>query len=99
MKNTKKTVWDVVRDFKQAEKHFKASAHAWEARNNRRMNEAETARYEKRENDQAEKGAAILAEYGFSCDWPGLYPTFSRNGRTQYDLNGVMSQLEVNTPV
>jgi len=97
MKNMKKTVWNVVRDMKQAEKHFKASAHAWEARNNRKMEQGEYDRYEKRENDQAKKGAAILSEYGFTCDWPGLYPTFSRNGHTFYDLNGVMSQIPVSS--
>ena len=97
MKNMKKTVWDVVRDFRQAEKHFRVSAKAWEARNNRKMTEAETARSEKREESEAEKGEAILSEYGISCDWPGLYPFFRYRGKTFYHLESVMAQIEANT--
>lgn len=76
---------------RSAERHFRASAKAWEDRNNdAKLPPAYAAHLEKREQIEAEKGAALLAPLGISCDWPGLYPSFTVHGYSEHSTESAV---------
>lgn len=85
----------------KAARHFRASAKAWERANNCAGQTDYQRRYraqcERREQSEADKGEALLAPFGITCDWPGLYPSFKVGGKdgagwhTVHDLRSALS--------
>lgn len=75
----------------RAVKHFRASAAAWERANDGKRSAEDRARLAKREQDQAAKGEALLKPFGISCDWPGLYPSFTVRGFTVHSVRDALS--------
>lgn len=84
---------------RKAQRHFRASANAWERSNDRDLTPAARAIAAKRELTEADKGAALLAPFGIACDWPGLFPSFKVAGFTYHDarsaLSAAVGQIEV----
>lgn len=62
---------------KRCDRLFAASARAYERANDGSTPAAERQRFTAKEHSLAQKGADLLAPLGISCDWPGLYPSFT----------------------
>ncbi len=62
---------------KRCDRLFASSARAWERANASGTPDAERARFTSKEQRTAQQGADLLAPLGISCDWPGLYPSFT----------------------
>lgn len=79
---------------RQANAHFRLSAKAWERRNQSGLSADTYKRLEKQEQDEATTGAEMLKPLGIECDWPGLYPSFTVNGFSEYETrSAVLSAL------
>lgn len=68
----------------RADAYFRLSAKAWEAANQSGQSKDHYERCSRREQSNADNGAALLAPLGIKCDWPGLYPSFEVGGYHEY---------------
>lgn len=72
-------------------RHFRASATAGERSTSGFLSAAERNRLNAREVSQAQAGAALLKPFGISCEWPGLFPSFTVKGYSYHTVRAALS--------
>jgi hypothetical protein len=79
---------------KQADRLFNRAASAW-VRGNNSGNSETLTRCETQCDKYRRRAEALLAPLEIVTDYPGLYPSFTVNGRAEYStLNAVSAALE-----
>lgn len=75
----------------QIERTLEQACRSYEFANDGAISEEDRNFYEARRQRLMNEVESILFIYGITCDWPGLYPTFSKGNKRDHNLLWILT--------